>query len=308
MTNSATPDLSVKITDKLTLKNPIITSSGTFGYGAEFADFIDINALGGITTKAITPEPREGNPPPRIIETPSGLLNAIGLENVGLDAFIKTKLPFLETLKTAVIVNVAGKTEEDYVKVVSELSGRKGVDAFEINISCPNVKKGGLSFGTCPDSASSLIKKLRAATNLPLITKLSPNVTDIAEIALSVCDAGTDALSLVNTFRGMAINVNTGRPVLGNIIGGLSGPAIKPLALYNVYTVSLKTAAPIIGMGGVSSAEDALEFIFAGAHAVSIGTAGFITPDATISIIDGVRKYCMDKGVQRVADLTGRAH
>lgn len=308
MTQSNSPDLSVRISDKLTLKNPVITSSGTFGYGAEFADFIDINGLGGIVTKAITPEPRAGNPPPRIIETPSGLLNAIGLENVGLDAFISQKLPYLETLKTAVIVNVAGKTEEDYEKVVSELSGRKGVHAFEINISCPNVKKGGLAFGTCPASASALIKRLRALTDLPIITKLSPNVTDIAEIAMAVCDAGSDALSLVNTFRGMAIDVNTGKPVLGNIVGGLSGPAIKPLALYNVFTVSLKTAVPIIGMGGISNVSDALEFLFAGAHAVSIGTAGFVQPDTALNIVGGIKKYCIDKGVQSVAELTGRAH
>ena len=300
-------DLKVKL-GKLTLKNPVLVSSGTFGYGREFADFYDVGRLGGIITKAITPQPRAGNPPPRTVETASGMLNAIGLENCGLEVFIKDKLPYLKELGTAVIVNVAGACEKDYMEVVAALSDADGVDAFEINISCPNVKEGGIEFGTRPEAAASLIGKLRAETGRTLIVKLSPNVTDPSGIALAAEGAGADALSLVNTFRGMAIDSETGRPVLGNRIGGLSGPAIKPLALYQVYQVSLKANLPIIGMGGIFSAPDAMEFIFAGADAVSIGTANLVRPAAALEILEGIESYCAERGISRIADCTGRAH
>lgn len=300
-------NLSVKI-GKLTLKNPVVVSSGTFGYGREFADFYDVGRLGGIVTKAISPKPRPGNPPPRTVETPSGMLNAIGLENCGLEVFIKEKLPYLRDLDTAVIVNVAGASEADYVEVVAELTAAGGVDAFEINISCPNVKEGGIEFGTRPDAAAALIGKLRAETGLTMIVKLSPNVTDPTVIAAAVEGAGADALSLVNTFRGMAINPETGRPVLGNKIGGLSGPAIKPLALYHVYQVSLKTYLPIIGMGGIFNATDAMEFIYAGADAVSVGTANLVRPTAAIEVLEGIEAYCEARGIASISECVGKAH
>jgi len=298
-------DLSVDL-GRIKLKNPVLVSSGTFGYGREFGDFFDVGRLGGIVTKAISPAPREGNPPPRTIETAAGLLNAIGLENCGLDAFVGEKLPYLSGLDTAVIVNVAGRCEDDYVKVVERLTGEEGVDGFEINISCPNVSEGGIEFGTCPETAARLTAALRKKTDKELIIKLSPNVTDTSLIALAVKDAGADALSLVNTYRGMAIDVETGRPVLGNKTGGLSGPAIKPLALYQVYQVSFKVNLPVIGMGGIVSAGDAMEFIFAGADAVSVGTANLVNPASSVEILEGIEKYCIDRGIGRVSDCSGR--
>ncbi len=300
-------DFSVKL-GKLILKNPVLVSSGTFGYGREFAEFIDLNRLGGIITKAITPKPRPGNPPPRTVETPAGLLNAIGLENCGLDAFVSEKLPFLRTLDTAVIVNVAGASEQDYLDVVGRLSKEEGVAGFEINISCPNVKEGCIEFGARPEAAAALTRKLRAETGLTLILKLSPNVTDTASIAEAVAEAGADALTVANTFRGMAIDTETGMPVLGNRIGGLSGPAVKPLALYQVFQVSSRTELPIVGSGGIFNAGDAMEFIFAGASAVSIGTANFVRPAASVEILEGIGSYCESHGIRRLADCVGRAH
>lgn len=303
----AETDLKVKLRDDVVLKNPVMVCSGTFGYGREFSDFMDLSMLGGIFTKAITPAPRAGNPPPRTIETPAGMLNAIGLENVGLDAFVEHKLPFLAELDTAVFVNVAGSSEEDYLEVVDRLTSKDAVDGFEINISCPNVKKGGIAFGTDPQLAGELIAALRKATDKLIITKLSPNVTEITDIAGAVCDAGADVLSLVNTFRGMAIDARTQRPVLGNVIGGLSGPAIKPLALYNVYRVSLNTAAPVIGMGGIMDGNDAVEFMLAGANAVSIGTANFVHPDAALRVLGGITDYCEAAGINAIGEIVGRA-
>ncbi len=300
-------DMTVRI-GGLTLKNPVLVSSGTFGYGREFADFIDLNKLGGIITKAITPKPRAGNPPPRIIETPAGVLNAIGLENCGLDVFIKDKLPYLKDLSAAIVVNVAGACESDYVEVVSSLSKEDGVDAFEINISCPNVKHGGIEFGTDAGRAGELVANLRSATKLPLIIKLSPNVADVCEIAAGAEAAGADAFSLVNTYRGMAIDIAKERPVLGNKIGGLSGPAIKPLALYQVWKLYQSVKLPIIGMGGIMNHIDAIEFIYAGASAVSVGTANFIDPSASVKIVDGLSTWLAEKSPRGFEYFIGRAH
>ncbi len=304
----AETDLKVKLRDDVILKNPVLVCSGTFGYGREFSDFMDPGKLGGIFTKAITPEPRAGNPPPRTIETPAGMLNAIGLENVGLDVFVKEKLPYLATLDTAVFINVAGSSEDDYITVVDRLSVEDAVDGFEINISCPNVKSGGIAFGTHPEPAAQLIAALRNITDKLIITKLSPNVTEITDIARAVCDAGTDVLSLVNTFRGMAIDAVAQSPVLGNVVGGLSGPAIKALALYNVYQVSLSVAVPVIGMGGISNGIDAVEFMLAGADAVSIGTANFIHPDAALRVLGEIVEYCESKRIIAIGEIVGKAH
>jgi len=243
-----------------------------------------------------------------LVETPAGLLNAIGLENCGLEAFVRDKLPRLKALGTAIIVNVAGATRKDYVEVVQRLTDEDGVDAFEINISCPNVKEGGIEFGTRPRAAAGLIALLRARTRRAMIVKLSPNVTDVVKIARAVADAGADALSLVNTFRGMAIDVETARPALGNVCGGLSGPAIRPLAVYHVFRVSSCVKLPVIGMGGITSARDALEFIFAGASAVSVGTANLARPTASVEVLEGLEAWCAARGVHSIAELVGRAH
>lgn len=291
----------------LTLKNPVLVSSGTFGTGVEYADFYDLSRLGGIVTKAVTLEPRAGNPPPRIVETPSGLLNAIGLENVGIDKFIEEKMPFLRGIDTTVIVNVSGNTVEDYVAVVERLNDCPGVHAIELNISCPNVKHGGMAFGVDADAAAGLTLAARAATRLPLIVKLSPNVTDLVPIARAVIDAGADILSMVNTFRGMAIDVKTRRPVLGNVTGGLSGPAIRPLALHAVYSVLCQMKAPVIGMGGITETQHAVEFLLAGASAVSLGTANLMNPDAALRIVDGLRQFCEDNNINNPAQLVGQA-
>jgi dihydroorotate dehydrogenase (NAD+) catalytic subunit len=292
----------------LTLKNPVLVCSGTFGTGEEYADFFDLSRLGGLVTKAVTLEPRAGNPPPRIVETPSGLLNAIGLENVGLERFIEEKMPFLRGLDTTVIVNVAGSDMDEYRAVAERLSACEGVHALELNISCPNVKHGGVAFGTDPAVAAALTARVRAVTRLPLIVKLTPNVTDPAPIAKAVADAGADILSLVNTFRGMAIDVRTQRPVLGNTIGGLSGPAIRPLALHCVYHVSCLVNLPIIGMGGIMNAQHAIEFLLAGATAVSVGTANLANPLAAVQVIEGIADHCRELGIDNPARLVGRAH
>ena len=292
----------------LTLKNPVLVSSGTFGTGVEYADFFDLNLLGGLVTKAVTQEPRPGNPPPRIIETPSGILNAIGLENVGLKRFISEKLPFLQTLNTTVIVNIAGSTVEEYRTVAETLGAQAGIHALELNISCPNVKKGGQAFGVDAHLAADLVGTVRRVTGLPLIVKLTPNVTDIVAIAQAVADAGADILSLVNTFKGMAIDIRRRRPALGNIVGGLSGPAIRPLALQCVYQVSLHVRRPVIGMGGIANAGHALEFLMAGASAVSVGTANLVNPLAAVEIISGLTEFCGRDNIQSITELVGTAH
>lgn len=299
-------DLSVKL-GPLTLKNPVLTASGTFGTGEEFAEFFDLNRLGGIITKAVTAEERAGNPPPRTVETPAGLLNAIGLQNVGLERFVAEKLPFLRKLKTKVIVNVAGTTPEEYRKVVKRLDAAGGIAGFELNISCPNVKKGGITFGVDAKLAAGVTTVCRKATRLPLIVKLSPNVTDVVPIARAVMDAGADALSLVNTFRGMAVDVRRRRPVLGNVVGGLSGPAIKPLALYHVYQVSSALNVPVLGMGGIVDARDAVEFMMSGASAVALGTANFADPAAALRVVEGLEKWCREEGVRKIRSIRGAA-
>ncbi|MDD4878849.1 MAG: dihydroorotate dehydrogenase [Candidatus Omnitrophica bacterium] len=297
------PNLKVKI-GGLELKNPVTVASGTFGSGEEYRKLVDLNKIGAIVTKSVTLKPREGNPPPRVVETPSGMLNSIGLQNDGIDAFIKDKVPFLNKVKTAVIVSIAAHRVEDYAAIAGKLDKIKRVDAIEINISCPNVE-GGLEFAREPGSAAAVVRAVRRASKKPVITKLSPNVKDITEIAMAVEEAGSDAVSLVNTFTGMAIDIDTRRPVLGNVVGGLSGPAIKPIALRMAWETAKKVKIPIIGMGGIMCYEDALEFIIAGASAVQIGTANFVNPRVAVEIIDGIEEYMRKEGIKNIKELTG---
>ena len=284
----------------LRLANPVFTASGTCGYADELADFMDISRLGGFITKSITLKPRKGNATPRIVETDSGMLNAIGWANVGLDKFIEEKLPILEKETAAVFVNVAGESIDEYVAITERLAGEKTIAGFELNISCPNVERGGISFGTDPQQTAdvtSAVKKV--ASEKTLMVKLPPAVTDISVIARAAVEAGADALSLINTFTAMAIDIETGRPILANKTGGLSGPAIKPIAVYLVNKVYNEVAKdkgiPILGMGGIRTASDAIEFIIAGATAVAVGTANFVEPGCTIEIIEGIKKYCVRK-------------
>lgn len=298
------PDLSVSL-GRIQLKNPVLVASGTFGYGQEYRDFVDPGELGGIITKAVTLEPKEGNPPPRLAETPAGLLNSIGLENPGMEVFLKEKLPQLKRLKTRIIVNIAGEKRTEYLDLAEKLGRERGIDALEVNISCPNVQKGGLVFGTRPDLAFSLVEGLRKATDLPLIVKLTPNVTDVTEIAQAAKEAGADALSLINTILGMAIDVNTRRPKIGAITGGLSGPAIRPVAVRMVHQIFQKVDLPLIGMGGITCAEDALEFVLAGATAVAVGTANLVDPSVSLKIIEGLRQYLKKGGIHSFQSLIG---
>jgi dihydroorotate dehydrogenase (NAD+) catalytic subunit len=289
----------------LKMKNPVMTASGTFGYGEEYADYVDLNQLGGIVVKGLSLLPRLGNPPPRIMETAGGMLNAVGLQNVGVDIFIEEKLPFLRQYDMAVIANIYGESYAEYAAVARKLSAAKGVHALEVNVSCPNVKKGGLSFGCDPKAAAEVTRRVKAETNLPVIVKLTPNVTDITIIAQAVEKAGADAVSLINTLSGMSIDLGARRPHLKNITGGLSGPAIKPVALRMVWQVAGKISIPIIGIGGISTAEDALEFMMAGAKAVQIGTANFINPRATIEIIGGMRHFLQHNKMKTINDIVG---
>ncbi len=290
---------------RISLNNPVLVAAGTFGFGEEYSTLIDLNKLGGIMTKTITLEPKKGNPPPRLAETPAGLLNAIGLENPGIDVFLKEKISFLSQFKTALIVNVAGESEEDYLSLAERLNEKERIDALEINISCPNVKEKGLVFGTDPGRTFSLVKKLREVTDIPLIIKLTPSVTDISQIAQAAQEAGAEALSLINTITGMSIDTETRRPKLGNITGGLSGPAIRPIAVAMVRDTFQKVGLPIIGMGGITCSEDALEFILAGASAVAVGTANFIDPTTTLKIIEGIKQYMKRKKLENFSDLVG---
>ena len=297
-------DLSVEIAG-LKLKNPVMTASGTFGYGLEFEPFFDIGQLGAIAVKGISLKPRAGNPPPRVIETPAGMLNAIGLQNVGVDLFMEEKLPLLKKKGVTVIVNFFGNKEEEYRDLATVLDGVEGVAALEMNISCPNVKAGGIAFGTDPKVAHELTRKIRKCTALPLIVKLSPNVKDIAEMAKSVEEAGADALSMINTITGMSIDIRQRKSKLANMTGGLSGPAIKPVAVRMVWEAAKAVRIPIIGMGGIMNAEDALEFIIAGASSVQVGTANFIHPTAALDIIQGIESFMVEEGVKTISDLIG---
>lgn len=287
------------------MKNPVMTASGTFGYGNEFSDFIDLNQLGATVVKGITSVPWPGNPMERIAETPSGMLNAIGLQNVGVDGFIEKKLPYLRKFDVPVIVNICGERREEYEEVTEKLNLTDGVAAVELNISCPNLHCGGMSFGVDPELTYQLVKAVREKTALPLLVKLSPNVTDITVIATAAADAGADGLSVINTILGMAIDVNTRQPMLQNVTGGLSGPAIKPIALRMVWQVYNAVKIPIVGMGGIMTTEDALEFFIAGASAVAVGTANFVNPRAPLDIIHGIRTYLEQNGIRSIADLVG---
>lgn len=285
-------------------KNPVIAASGTYGFGREFSKFIDLNMLGGIAVKGLTLEKREGNRPPRVAETPAGILNSIGLQNPGVEAFINEELPFLDKFDTIVIANIAGNTIDDYCLMAEKLSDTT-VDAIELNVSCPNVKRGCAVFGSTPSGVAEVTGSVRKKCKKPLIVKLTPNVTDIREIALAAEESGADAVSLINTLLGMAIDIETRRPVLANNFGGLSGPAVKPIALRMVYEVASTVKIPVIGMGGIMSGTDAVEFMMAGASAVMVGTANFVNPTACIDIINGIKEYCLAHGNVRVADITG---
>ncbi len=300
------PDLRVKIAG-ITLKNPVTVASGTFGYGEEFADFIDLDALGGIVTKSITLEERAGHPPPRTSETAAGMLNAIGLANVGIERFIDEKIPFLKKLKTVIIVNVAGATVDEYVEVCRRLEKAGHFDMIELNVSCPNVDEGGMEFGVDEDSIIRVIRAVREVTSRPIIAKLSPNVTSIARMARAAKEGGAAAVSLINTLVGMAINIVDWRPRLSNGTGGLSGPAIKPVAVAMVHKVSRAVDIPIIGIGGIASAEDAVEFHLVGAHAVQIGTANFTDPGTSMKVIAGVEKYLTQRKLASIYDIIGKA-
>jgi dihydroorotate dehydrogenase (NAD+) catalytic subunit len=302
--NHQEPDLQVSL-GALKLKNPVVTASGTFGYGHEYAELVDPNLLGGIVVKGLSLKPRPGNSPTRIVETPAGMLNAIGLENIGVEAFLEEKLPWLKTLDTAVIVNIYGHTTEEYGAVATQLKGAEGVAALEINVSCPNVKKGGMAFGTDPAASAEVTEAVLKKTDKPVIVKLTPNVTDICAVARAVEQAGAHGLSLINTLTGMAIDIETRRPRLGNISGGLSGPAIRPVALYMVYRVVRAVKIPVMGVGGIMDARDALEFLIAGAGAVQVGTASFVNPRASLDIIEGIRQYCIEHDIERIENLIG---
>jgi len=304
------PDMTVKL-GSVELSNPVLTASGTCGYAFELADFVDLGQLGGFVTKSVTRQERAGNPPQRTYETPAGMLNSIGLANVGLERFIEEKLPLLERMPMPVFVNVAGKTIAEYVTISERLSKIEAIRGLELNISCPNVKEGGIAFGVDAQATSKLVQAVRqACPEMLLIVKLTPNVTDITETAAAAVNAGADVLSLINTFLGMAIDIEKRLPVLGAGTGGLSGPAIKPIALYLVHRVYRQVAKargiPIIGMGGIASAADAIEFILAGASAVAVGTAAMVDPTCLVQVINGMKKYCIRHQLQSIQELVGK--
>ncbi len=298
------PDLAVEFAG-LRLKNPVMPASGTFGYGEEYSPYMDLNRLGAIVTKGLSLRPKAGNPTPRIAETNGGMLNAIGLQNVGVDAFVEQKLPFLKEVQTPVIVNFFGNSLEEYGQAAQRLSQIDEIAAVELNISCPNVKRGGIVFGTDPGAAAEVVSLVRRHFNKPLIVKLTPNVTDITVIARAVEEAGADAISCINTLTGLAVDIRRRRPRLANGTGGLSGPALRPLAVRMVYQVVQAVSLPVIGVGGIMSAEDALEFLIAGAHAVQVGTANFVDPAAMINIVDGLKQFCQEEGVAGISELIG---
>ena|SRR5450830_1935663 len=300
-------DLSVNIAG-IQFRTPITTASGTFGFGQEYADLTDLHQLGAITVKGITPEPRKGNPGQRLIETPAGLINSVGLMNPGVEAFLTEDLPWLLQQNVPLIVNINGKTAEEYGELAARLSEVKGIAALEVNISCPNVKEGGMAFGTRPETAAAAVKAARRNTKLPLIVKLSPNVTDIALMAKAVAEEGADAISLINTLLAMVIDLKKRKPVLANTFGGLSGPAIRPIALRMVYQVYEAVSLPIIGMGGIMTAEDALSFIMAGASAIALGTANFVEPDSIGKVAAGLEEWCRRENIGAIREIIGCAH
>jgi len=299
-------DLKVRL-GPLELRTPVVAASGTVGFGDEYSHLFDVNCLGALVVKGLTLNPRAGNVPPRIAETPAGLLNSIGLENPGLDTFLSRELPKLRGQGVPVIVNIAGEKEEDYIVLAEELSKAEGIIALELNVSCPNVEKGGLSFGTSPDTLYELVWKVRETCRVPLIVKLSPNVTDIVELAQAAQKGGADALSLINTIKGMVIDIHSMRPLLGNISGGLSGPAIRPVAVRMVYEVFSRTKIPIIGMGGIMYLEDALQFILAGASAVAVGTGNFVDPYTIPQLVSSLKSFLEEKGYNSLEPLVGVA-
>ena len=286
-------------------KNPVMTASGTFGSGAEYSEFVDLNRLGGVVTKGVANVPWPGNPTPRIVETASGMLNAIGLQNPGIDMFVKRDIPFLKQFDTKIIVNVCGHSQEEYLEVVERLA-EEPVDMLEINISCPNVKEGGIAFGQDPKAVEAITRAVKDKARQPVIMKLSPNVTDITEMARAAEAGGADALSLINTLTGMKIDIYRQTFALANKTGGMSGPAVKPVAVRMVYQTAQAVSIPIIGMGGISTAEDAIEFILAGATAVSVGTANFFNPYATVEIVEGIEKYMEQMNVEHISELVGK--
>jgi dihydroorotate dehydrogenase (NAD+) catalytic subunit len=290
------------------MKNPVMTASGTVGFGEEYARYLDLSSLGALVIKTITLKPRAGNPPPRIAETPAGVLNAVGLQNPGVEALVREVLPRLACYDVPVVVSIAGETVDEYARLAARLDGVPGIAALEVNISCPNVKAGGIAFGTQPDMAAEVVQDVKRNTGLPVIAKLSPNVTDIRAIARAAAGAGADALSLINTLTGMAIDVDRRRPLLGNISGGLSGPAIRPVAVRAVWQVYQAVNLPLVGMGGIMTARDALEFILAGARAVAVGTANLVNPGAAGEVIAGLARYLEEQGIADINELVGAAH
>jgi len=291
----------------LLLANPVMTASGTFGYGTEYCHLFDIQRLGAIVCKGTTLTPREGNPQPRLAETASGVLNSIGLQNIGVKALIKEKAPIWAGWRVPVIVNIAGETVADYARLAAELDGVAGISGIEVNISCPNVKAGGAEFGTDPQSAASVTSAVTAATSLPVVVKMTPNTSDIVRIATAVAEAGADAICLINTLKGMAIDISKRRPLLGNTTGGLSGPAIKPVALAMVYEVAGAVDLPVIGCGGITTGSDAIEFIMAGASAVQVGTARFTNPRAPLDVLEGIEQFMTGAGITKITEIIGAA-
>lgn len=298
-------NLTTHIGGGLILRNPVMTASGTFGYGREFSDFVNLQGLGAIVIKGISLLPRGGNPPPRIVETAGGMLNAIGLENVGVEGFIRDKLPFLRGIGTPVVVNILGDSLDDYANLAEMLNDIEGISALEVNISCPNVKRGGVAFGTDPEMVRAVTKVVKSQTSLPVIIKLSPNVTDITVTARAAEEGGADAVSLINTLIGMAIDHRSRTPRLANVVGGLSGPAIKPVALRMVWQTAQAVKIPVIGIGGIMNAADALEFLIAGAAAVQIGTANLVNPDTTERVVEGITSYLQESGCSSLQEIIG---
>jgi len=302
-------NLAIQIAPKhqkgLLLKNPVMTASGTFGYGTEYHHLFDIQQLGAIVCKGTTLQPKEGNPQPRIAETPGGILNSIGMQNIGVKALIKEKAPVWAEWAVPVIVNIGGDSIDDYARIAGELDGVAGVSALEVNISCPNIKAGGIEFGINPRSAAEVTRAVKSATSLPLLVKLTPNTDDITRIATAVAEAGADALTVINTLRGIAIDTTRRRPLLGNIIGGLSGPAIKPVALYMVYQVAGAVDIPVVGCGGITNAGDALEFIMAGASAVQVGTANLTSPRTPLEVLEGIKAFMQKEGIKNLSEIIG---